>query len=504
LHLNDATPFGEAFGDDMPPVSRAGMILDRATLEWRTIELQMSQEKFRSQAYTAMFSTDILKWLIDPRMEDRGTTDLAIHWSSLREQLAVPVTGIEGPGWMAKLDAAVAISIILRIENADLRERSDFAYGFLKNAFQIFPQLVIERDNIFALEALVAIAGFFVFSADKRTLAMLIAAAARMCHLSRLTLKRSGKKATMTVRKARVLLATYIIDQEASLNHGLPPSMEENEDDLDQLRQAGLEEILLIRYHLARVQSQINHRIYGSQVALENSQSRSMQELIVLLETCRMQIQDRETQLAGSSTPGLEGITNRILFYNCVNMVYWADDRRDTKQDTSLLWLTCPAPSASRRRCSKAARETLQIYTALSHVQYAELWSLCIQSNFVLIIALTFADRFFIPYLLSAYFTLAAIILERPECPDAIVDAGIINSFAQFLDYMIQKNGLDLHQMLAGCTRFAEVIRYVAANGAANGQDPAAGPASTFSSHTPNELDIKAQVSSAPGWSRKS
>lgn len=145
------------------------------------------------------------------------------------------VVGVEkrapSPSHWAMANSFFAAAIRHKTAQGSLEGMSPTIWSYFKNAFAVFPELVIQAPELPACEALLAMAMFMFGTADTRVTLQLTATAARLAYS--LGLHRRRYYLTLEDMKAercrRVLWVTYILGAEVMHKYGVPsPFQNEN------------------------------------------------------------------------------------------------------------------------------------------------------------------------------------------------------------------------------------------------------------------------------------
>ena len=172
-----------------------------------------------------------------------------------QQHVAGPDNCADDPSRWAIVNAIFAKSILCKTSDDSATGLSSPAWGYFKNAFAMFPELMIQGEELSACEAMLAMSMFMLGSSDARTTSQLTAAAARLVH--GLGLHQKGHYLTLDEGVARrhrdVFWVTYILNTEVMHRYGLPSPFGNSTVDVD------LPDDSTLRYvaGLAVIQSQI-------------------------------------------------------------------------------------------------------------------------------------------------------------------------------------------------------------------------------------------------------
>ncbi|KAK3369845.1 fungal-specific transcription factor domain-containing protein [Podospora didyma] len=375
--------------------------------------------------------------------------------------------------WEALSNTIAACAVPVKISNRSYHEMAGMAWAFFKKAYSCFPALLIARDNTLqAVQALLVMTLFMrTYSADTRTMALFLSTATRMLQMCNQKQPCHVKSEDIEIM-SRVFWAAYILDVEVSTNSGLPPTLNDDDWDID-LPEDGIAEelgtstnsIFRARVELAQIQSQVRRKLYASSKSASISDMTRLQ-IIIELESklagwiartepsIRPQLDYSNNQPAESSTLDPHVIMLHLAYYSCVGMLRWAAPRHAIER--GIIPATPgeeqPVEHATgiifycRRALRTAARNTISLVLhRMPKFQFGD-----------------FRQKLHYP--ITAILILLNSILESySDAEEARDDCVLINSFARFVRNWAEREGCDLDILVRGCFELANIAGYVSA-----------------------------------------
>ncbi|KAH8589853.1 fungal-specific transcription factor domain-containing protein [Bisporella sp. PMI_857] len=408
------------------------------------------------------------KFLLEQSIRDVFDELPLFHIPWFLERLSQPrcLEQLDDRSWWACLNASIAMAVQLRTINKSFRAVSLFSWAFFKNAYAVFPELVIQGHDLVAVQSFLVMAMFMKASADTRTTTLFLSTALRTSQVLGLNIKRNqtsncNNQVTEKARN-RVFWVAYILDMEISTNCGLPSLQADEDVDIDLLineLQHGYEgfdftgdgaNIFGLRAQLTTIQAKVRKRLYTAK-----SLCQPAGQLLRTVQELDFALQDWRSRIPADIQPGKK-IQSRDLalahftYFNCVSMVHWSVLRRDSgnvQLGTSVSVLEIPhfqvVTSISRVRA--AARATIGLLQSLPLQTFAELWRI-------------------LPYPVSASLTLLSTALNDPAIPEARLDLVALGWFVRFIGRMVNEEGCDLTHMLKGCLAIEKAVSAAVAN----------------------------------------
>ncbi|KAH7210093.1 hypothetical protein DER44DRAFT_660155 [Fusarium oxysporum] len=133
------------------------------------------------------------------------------------------------PTRWATLNALIATGIHWKADNKAIEELFPVSWAYFKNAFAIFPEIVMNSDGIDSCQAMIAMAFLMRGTADARAFTVLLSAAAHAIHCISLNLEDlCGSSDLIDIeRRRRSFWTIYVLRCNASLNFDLPAPSDE-------------------------------------------------------------------------------------------------------------------------------------------------------------------------------------------------------------------------------------------------------------------------------------
>jgi hypothetical protein len=292
----------------------------------------------------------------------------------------------------ACVNAAIALSVHVKTANASFEQFSRFAWAYFKNAYAVFPELMLHGNGVDSVQALVLMALISRDSADARTTSLLLSTTIRISQTLDPGLFRTGggqSSNPMASEYARRSLWTaFILDAELSLCCGLRPALGAGDVDID-LPSGGIphhdgEEqsiptddemcasILRRRAELALIHSTVRTRLYSHE-ALNMPETELLTVIVTLIRKLPLEAQ-----------PGLVEATLEphclilhLAFHNLTSMVHWTARRHSTWDAATKGGLregSVFLMSLSRLKVRAAAQHTLRLLRQSPFEQFAQFW----------------------------------------------------------------------------------------------------------------------------------
>lgn len=138
----------------------------------------------------------------------------------------------QGSGWWASLNCALAIAHRLRVmSNLVPQEEDDKAWGYLKNALGVFPELTMRNTDLLSVQALLGMALFLQGTPNPQPTFLLVAAAIRLSQSIGLHKKGTGFNLNPIEieQRKRVFWIAYVLDKDLCLRAGRPPAQDDDD-----------------------------------------------------------------------------------------------------------------------------------------------------------------------------------------------------------------------------------------------------------------------------------
>ncbi|KAH6874359.1 fungal-specific transcription factor domain-containing protein [Thelonectria olida] len=369
--------------------------------------------------------------------------------------------------WWALLNTLIAMGIVSKGINSSFRETSADAWGFFKNAYAVFPHLVLQGNEFLTVQALLAMAIFMMWSADTRTTALILSTAVRELQTIGLhggICRTIGGEPVADEMRSRVIWLTFILDMEMSSNCGLPPSQSDEDIDIGLPEDRSLDrhsdmtnseeggdKVFRPRVELAIIQARIRRGLYTAKSRRQSTDQLlgTVHDLDPALEHWRsiapVALQSYNSPQDGDCALDKSLVSLSFAYYHCISMVHWAVLRSKIQQsavDGAARDHAMSIPQlqviASTAKVRVAARAMIAMIRRVSPQPFTELWR-------------------FLRYPISACLTLLGRVLDDPAGAEAQCDLKAIRWFRQFIQKMVREEDCDLNQVLHGCIKMEEI-----------------------------------------------
>ncbi|CVL06366.1 related to transcriptional activator Mut3p [Fusarium mangiferae] len=349
------------------------------------------------------------------------------------------------PTRWATVNALIATGIHWKADNKAIEELFPMSWAYFKNAFAIFPEIVMNGDGIDSCQAMIAMALFMRGTADARAFTALLSAAAHAIHCNGLHLEDLHASSDLIdmERRKRFFWVVYVLQCNASLSFGLPaPSNQVGVE----LPSQGLvpdascsPHLLEYMSMLALIQSRIS-RCFCPGSALSRNSDNMMQDLVELdtdLEAWRTALpaEVQPTVLAQEDNLGI--IQLQFAYYASTWKIYTAISRLYNvpltlvKREQSNIRLSTLLPVCS-------ARATISLLPRLSQRPLASLWQIICYPTCAVLILLT-------------------AVLQNPADPEVTSNVESIGKFVIFLQTFQDREECDLHGLIEFCSELYDI-----------------------------------------------
>ncbi|KAF5718843.1 transcriptional activator Mut3p [Fusarium mundagurra] len=357
------------------------------------------------------------------------------------------------PTRWATLNALIATGIHWKADNKAIQELFPVSWAYFKNAFAIFPEIVLKGDGIDSCQALLAMALFMRGTADARAFTALLSAAAHAIHsigLSSEDLNESSDLADID-RLRGCFWTIYVLRSNASLNLGLPAPFEEVGVELPSpgLAQDTSSSIHLLRHMstLALIQSRISRCCcLGSSPSKSNDMMmmQTLTELDIDLESWRTGLPTELQPTALAKVDNLGIIQLHFAYYASTWKMYTAVGKihsaplTSAERERSNLHLSLLDPTHS-------ARATISLLQSLSSQPFASLWQM-------------------ICYPMCAVLILLTAVLHDPEDSQVSSNVEWIGKFFVFLQSFQDREECDLNGLIKLCSKLYDIASFAQRN----------------------------------------
>ncbi|KAM5357235.1 hypothetical protein ACJZ2D_016476 [Fusarium nematophilum] len=390
--------------------------------------------------------------LIQCFLNDINTLMPLFERSSLLELCAgkLPQNGDDcDHAWWASLNALIAMTLQVRAVDGDFKSIAEFSWGYFRNAFSVYPSLMMKEPKVSSVQALLLMAMFMSGSTDAQTMKLLLSSAVRMIQIIRL------QRSTPVVAAGfgndetrRIFWVAFLLDTVATYSE-LPSIL--FEDDLDIHLQhefpnpTGNMLIFKLRIEVAIIESQVRKCL--SLQSASGASPLTLRELLTLrakmetwLHKTPSDIRPRCNAVGAPMPSDLGIIMLHCAYYRCAGMVARALESSIYSSPVNTISMPLTLPTLNS---VEAARATLRLLQAMRSLCYIDLWRL-------------------LPFSLSATITLLAHTLEFPKNAN---DVSLIGSVTKFIRQR-QQDGCDLGHFPILCVMLEQVaqVRWKQAN----------------------------------------
>ncbi|KAL5331330.1 hypothetical protein ACEPPN_000860 [Leptodophora sp. 'Broadleaf-Isolate-01'] len=308
----------------------------------------------------------------------------------------------EGPAWWACLNTVIAMGIRLKATNRGFRKVSEVSWGFFKNAFSVYQQLIATESGVLSVQAVLAMAIFSSGTTDTKMTAVLSSTASRMIYMMGLHQENPENNfdPAEADERRRVFWIAYLIDRGISINSGLPFTIENGSFEVAFPREIlpGFENLPLsnetedttvfrLRIQLAIIESKLQ-KYLSSRSSLRFAGQISLDQILQVhheLDTWKrnvsVEIQPTYDTDAVAGTGNLSVLMLHLAFYHCVGTVHRAILHQISLMRHNLSPLEAPTSLllqsqlvSSTTICAQVARATLRLVQHMAYLPFADLW----------------------------------------------------------------------------------------------------------------------------------
>lgn len=250
-----------------------------------------------------------------------------------------------GSGWWASLNVTLAIAHRLRVmSNLVPQEEDDKAWGYLKNAMGVFPELMMRNTDLLSVQALLGMALFMQGTPNPQPSFLLISAAMRLAHSIGLHKRGTGFNLNPIEieQRKRVFWIAYMLDKDLCLRSGRPPAQDDDDmnvelpeaDPVDNIGNIPLADgkgkmnLFRVMCEVATIESEVYKRLYSVQATKQSDGDllNTIGELDQKLEDWkdRIPVDFRpEHEIKASHTPLiLHVVMVHLTYYNCLTTIH--------------------------------------------------------------------------------------------------------------------------------------------------------------------------------------
>ncbi|KAF9776724.1 hypothetical protein IL306_005059, partial [Fusarium sp. DS 682] len=380
----------------------------------------------------------------------------------------------QGSGWWASLNCALAIAHRLRVmSNLVPQEEDEKAWGHLKNAIGVFPELTMRNTDLLSVQALLGMALFLQGTPNPQPTLLLVSAAMRLAHSIGLHKRGTGFNLNPIEieQRKRVFWIAYMLDKDLCLRAGRPPAQDDDdmnvelpdadpEDNIGNIPLAdgkGKMNLFRVTCEFALIESEVYKRLYSVQATKQSDGEllHTIGELDQKLEEWkdRIPIDYRpEHDINASHTPLiLHVVMLHLTYYNCLTTIHrmsvahglWTSRLANYAIQGLNARPLNPRVFSSAALCTAAARASVSLLKYVPQGDFACVWMI-------------------LYFPVSALVTLFGNILQNPLDPRAKSDTRLMNIVVTFLSMLGQEAEQGgVHRMLGICAEFERIAKAV-------------------------------------------
>ncbi|KAK7421753.1 hypothetical protein QQX98_001967 [Neonectria punicea] len=379
-----------------------------------------------------------------------------------------------GSGWWASLNVALALAHRLRVmSNLVPQEEDNKAWGHLKNAMGVFPELMMRNTDLLSVQALLGMALFMQGTPNPQPSFLLISAAMRLAHSIGLHKRGTGFNLNPIEieQRKRVFWIAYMLDKDLCLRSGRPPAQDDDdmnvelpgadpEDNIGNIPLAdgkGKMNLFRVMCEVATIESEVYKRLYSVQATKQSDGDllSTIGELDQKLEDWKDSIPidfRPDNEIKASHTPLiLHVVMVHLTYHNCLTTIhrmaihhgYWTSRLSNYAIQGLNSKPLNPRVFSSATICTNAARASVSLLKYVPQGDFACVWMI-------------------LYFPVSALVTLFGNILQNPVDPRAKSDTRLMNTVVTFLSMLGQEAEQGgVHRMLGICSEFERIAKAV-------------------------------------------
>ncbi|KAH6964160.1 hypothetical protein HG530_003442 [Fusarium avenaceum] len=380
----------------------------------------------------------------------------------------------QGSGWWASLNIALAIAHRLRVmSNLVPQDEDDKAWGYLKNAIGVFPELTMRNTDLLSVQALLGMALFLQGTPNPQPTFLLVAAAMRLAQSIGLHKRGTGFNLNPIEieQRKRVFWIAYMLDKDLCLRAGRPPAQDDDDmnvelpdaDPADNIGNIPLADgkgkmnLFRVMCEFATIESEVYKRLYSVQATKQSDGEllNTIGELDRKLEEWKDSIPidyRPEHDINASHTPLiLHVVMLHLTYYNCLTTIhrmsvhhgFWTSRLANYAIQGLNARPLNPRVFSSAALCTAAARASVSLLKYVPQGDFACVWMI-------------------LYFPVSALVTLFGNILQNPLDPRAKSDTRLMNIVVTFLSMLGQEAEQGgVHRMLGICAEFERIAKAI-------------------------------------------
>ncbi|KAL4728600.1 hypothetical protein ACLX1H_005351 [Fusarium chlamydosporum] len=380
----------------------------------------------------------------------------------------------QGSGWWASLNCALAIAHRLRVmSNLVPQDEDEKAWGYLKNAMGVFPELTMRNTDLLSVQALLGMALFLQGTPNPQPTFLLVSAAMRLAQSIGLHKRGTGFNLNPIEieQRKRVFWIAYMLDKDLCLRAGRPPAQDDDDmnvelpdaDPADNIGNIPLADgkgkmnLFRVMCEFATIESEVYKRLYSVSATKQSDGEllNTIGELDQKLEEWKDSIPidyRPEHDINASHTPLiLHVVMLHLTYYNCLTTIhrmsvhhgYWTSRLANYAIQGLNARPLNPRVFSSAALCTAAARASVSLLKYVPQGDFACVWMI-------------------LYFPVSALVTLFGNILQNPLDPRAKSDTRLMNIVVTFLSMLGQEAEQGgVHRMLGICAEFERIAKAV-------------------------------------------
>ncbi|KAK5651246.1 hypothetical protein OQA88_12654 [Cercophora sp. LCS_1] len=374
-------------------------------------------------------------WLVEQNVGDTYAELPFFGISWLLEQIWRP-DALNRPdaAWQGILSSVLGNTILAKTLNGSFPDVAVYAWSIFRNAYAVLPELILNGNNVDAVQAVMAMVLFIRQSADTRTISHLISVAVRMQHL--VAYRPVGPGSIDAENKARLSWTLFILDMDIAMNTGLPPS-HASLPTADFETESEKDTIFCLRFTLAQIQHRLIPLLTSSDESLLlNLQAELENWRVSVPPPFRPEHPDDLNPAEPPEAPSVHLLGLHLAYHTTNNHLLWTLIQHLSALHYSSL-PTLNALTHTYKITVRATARTILSLTPRLPITLPTLWPA-------------------LHHALSAAIILLTVICKEPTHPEARHDISILRSLVAFLNKAIT-SGCALFKLRDGISRFITV-----------------------------------------------
>ncbi|KAF5523250.1 Fusaridione A cluster transcription factor fsdR [Colletotrichum aenigma] len=443
------------------------------------VESRMDHSPFKRRAFTSFPPPEYLLDLEQAVIEDIQLfcpTITRKHFLELAEQQYTggtrEKTAIDDPARWAIINALFATAVQWRTANDSFEDMSPMSWGYFKNAFSVFPELLISGGGVSTVEAMLTMATFLLGTTDARTTLQVASSAARTAQMMGLHRREAYTKldAAQSRQHRRACWVAFIVDTEMTVRFGISPSFNLGQMNAD-LPDEGLasfnhaigitcaEKTQCYVRKLAEL-SRIRYKIHD-QLSIDSikTQAGPHHQAAVLALSAELEawrdsfpehLRPKLTAVVHDRELETHVVLLHIYYFDALIKIHTNLARLKSVSSHSLTlcqnpsWEasqgSCPNVQDAYEKCTAAARATVETLRVTPPHSFVHLWAM-------------------ICYPVASCLILLWSALEESTGAEAHANVRVLGQFVQFLAGL-REEGCDVRNLLDGCSKFFKIAKY--------------------------------------------